>query len=90
MPVSTGQSGIVVHDAWEIEGHVCRVATSTKHIKMADTFVYSQYGDLLPLSCRFDKSSSDIRGSLVAKSPSLPSPMSLCAGLAREGSLIAR
>jgi len=57
----TGKFGIKEKATWGGEGHEINIATSPRHIKLADPVTYDDAGNVIPLSERFNPKSNDIR-----------------------------
>ncbi|CAB4135978.1 hypothetical protein UFOVP301_45, partial [uncultured Caudovirales phage] len=60
----TGKFGIKEKATWGGEGHEINIATSPRHIKLADPVTYDNAGNIIPLSQRFNETSPDIRFSI--------------------------
>jgi hypothetical protein len=66
-----GKFGIKEKATWGGEGHEINIATSPKHIKLADPITYDDAGNIIPLSQRFNVESPDIRFQPDSASPSI-------------------
>lgn len=67
----TGKFGIKEKATWGGEGHEINIATSPRHIKLADPITYDDAGNIIPLSQRFNQASPDIRFQPDPTSPNI-------------------
>lgn len=63
----TGKTGITEQDAWGKAGHELYVATSARHVKLADPITRDDTGRIIPPSQRFKKADPDIRFRVTAR-----------------------